>query len=415
MVAGEGWLTPQFLGRKLLVKPPLAMWVSAASRKLGATLRLPHAMAAAGIATLVYAQTGPVGWTLLVSRGYWRERAGLVMMDDLLVLFYGLALWQIVRDTKFKRRRSAWFFGALVGLAVMTKWFAGGLPLLLLLWTRPPWKRVGECLAAAALVAMPWHLYQLVLNRDWFLAEYVGVELLTYALDAPVQATQENRFLFYGSRMAWLLPLLAAAGWAYWRKSANSLVIFWCGILGLATLSYGYRNASYLLPMAPALLMVPRFRLSWHWLPVAAFYAFGPGLVEAEAPGDKLRGHEVLHLDATDQLRTSLASGATVRYVFFAEHLPPNGPLDFEKLGIAKSYKDFLTAPGPEVDAVLAPNLEALRELIERSPQRDFLLPGEVWKALRMRPPHDEMTWPDHNDVWLLSRAPKAGPRPNPF
>ncbi len=412
MAAGESWLTPHFLGRKLLVKPPLALWLSALSERLGLGLRAPHILSAAGVATLVYVHTGPVGWLLLESRGYWRERAGLVMMDDLLILLYLSSLALLLRDPRFDQKQSPWLFGALVGLAIMTKWFAGLLPLALLLWTRPPLKRVAPVIAALIVVASPWHLFQYFVNREWFLAEYIGVELLTYATRAPVQATQESTASFYFARAAWLLPCLLPALWSYWRKRSTSLPVFWCTICLGAALAYGYHNASYLLPLAPALLLVPATWLSWHWLPLALLFSSGPALAPAATPGDQLAGREALHLDVSDQFRTSLARGATVRYVLFLDHLPPNGPLDFETRGIAKPVEAFLASPGPEVDVVLTPDLMALRKLIASSPNRDFILPESVWRSLTMEVPHHTEPWIETGKVWLKSRSPQAGPRP---
>ncbi len=412
MAAGEDPLTPQFLGRKLLVKPPLAMWLSAASHRLGLGLRLPHVLAAAGIATIVYAHAGPVGWLLLVSRGYWRERAGLLMMDDLLVLFYILALVTLLRDPKLERSRSPWFFGAMIGLAVMTKWFAGFLPLALLAWTRPSPQRIAQVLAALTVIAAPWHLYQYLANRDWFLAEYIGVELLTYATTAPVQSTQEGTLSFYASRAAWLLPCLLPALWSYWRGRSNSTASIWCAICLAAALAYGYHNASYLLPLAPALLLIPVSHLTWHWIPLAMLFAIGPAMLPAKAPGVILNRREVLHLDVSDQFRTSLAQGATVRYIIFLEHLPPNGPLDFEARGIAKNVDAFLASPGPEVDVILAPNLAALQKLIAQSPQRDFILPTTVWKNLDPNIiPQQTDAWIEPQKIWLKSQRPQPGPR----
>ena len=110
------------------------------------------------------------------------------MMDDLLTLWFLLAVALIAKDPKLAGRWAAWGFGAVVGLAVMTKWFAGVLPLALLLWAMPSLRRWLEAGVGFALVVSPWHLYQLLANHDWFLAEYLGVELLGFALNAPAVA-----------------------------------------------------------------------------------------------------------------------------------------------------------------------------------------------------------------------------------
>jgi hypothetical protein len=413
MAAGEDWLTPRFLGRPLLVKPPLLQWLSAASLKLFGNhlwvLRLPSILAAAAILTIIYHSCGPVGWILLLSTQLWRSRAGLVLMDDLLTLFYLIAILQFARDPKLSARWAGYVVGAAVGLAIMTKWFAGVLPLALFLWARPPLRRWIEATAAILIVALPWHLYQLNVNHDWFLAEYLGVELLGYAFSAPVQASRDSQLGYYLPRLVWLLPLaipLAARRW-------NAAWVIWCGVLLASIFAYSYRNTTYLAPLAPALLLCHRGWIHWAFAPLALAALMSYPAPQAQpAIDNSFAGREVLHLDPDDQLRTTLLPGATVRYVFLIEHLPPNGPLDFEKLGIARSVTDFLQNPGPEVDAVLAKDLDQLRRLIEASPQRDFILSEKVWLALAIVPPHQVLAGPK---VILRSRTPLAGPRPNGF
>ena len=53
-----GWLTPKVMGRFLLFKPPLLVWLAGASLKLFGislwALRLPVVLAAAGATTLMF-------------------------------------------------------------------------------------------------------------------------------------------------------------------------------------------------------------------------------------------------------------------------------------------------------------------------------------------------------------------------
>ncbi|WP_031495547.1 ArnT family glycosyltransferase [Bryobacter aggregatus] len=412
---GETPLTPQFLGRLSLVKPPLFHWLSAASLRLFGphlwALRLPGILAAAGVLTLLYATLGPVGWLLCFSQYLWRARAGLAMMDDLLTLLYLLAVLWIAKDRKLEGRGSAWVFGALVGLAVMTKWFAGVLPLAMLFWGRPPWRRWVEVAVATAVVALPWHAYQFFANREWFLAEYLGVELLSYAVAAPVQSTQESHWHFYAVRAQTLWPLFVPLLLRRW----SPVWLVWCGVLSLAIAAYSYQNASYLVPLVPAILLCSRGWLPLWLAPLAlvGWLGNGPASPGLRPIGSDLAEREVLHLDADDQLRTALSPDATLRYVFLLEHLPPNGPLDFEQRGIAKSTERFLADPGAQVDAVLVKDLDALRLLIAGSPQRDFLLPPKAWAALAMSVPHEVIV--ETTKIRLKSRHPVAGPRPNRF
>ncbi|MFN9296105.1 MAG: ArnT family glycosyltransferase [Acidobacteriota bacterium] len=415
MAAGEDWLTPRFLGRPLLVKPPLLQWLSATSVQLFGpntlALRLPSILASAAVLTIVFHLTGPVGWVLLATNPFWRHRAGLLLMDDLLTLFYLLALLVLLRDPKLLRTQSAALFGLFVGLAVMTKWFAGLLPLGLLLYTRPRLPSLLPLTLSLALTALPWHLYQLATNPHWFLAEYLGVEFLSFALAAPTQASTDSHLSYYLPRLLYLLPCAAPLLLRRW----HSFWLVWSAILLAAIALYSYRNTAYLAPLPPALLLCYRGWIPPLFLPLslALFVPWPPP--HPQIPLSlAFAGREVLHLDPDDQLRTSLQPGATVRYIFLTAHLPPNGALDFEKLGIARRVPDFLLHPGPAVDAVLAADLAELQQLILASPQRDFLLPQKVWFALNLATPHHDKIQLSHK-IRLRSRNPAPGPRPTPI
>jgi hypothetical protein len=401
MANGEDWLTPHFLGRPLLVKPPLLQWLGALSFKLFGSLRLPSILAAAAILTIVYKQTGPIGWLLLASTRLWQARAGLFLMDDLLTLFYLLAVLASPQSPRV--------MGAFVGLAIMTKWFAGVLPLALFLWARPPLRKWLEAALVILAITLPWHLYQYFANHDWFLAEYLGVELLGYAFNAPVQASQQSQLSYYLPRLLYLFPL----AFPLVRRRWNPAFLVWLGVLLCGIFAYSYRNATYLAPIAPALLLAHRGWIPPVFAPLAlAFFLPWPQPQPQLPINQDFQGREVLHLDPDDQLRSTLLPGATVRYIFLIEHLPPNGPLDFERLGIAQSVSAFLQNPNSKVDAILAKDLDQLRHLIEASPQRDFILPEKVWRALAISPPHLVQLGPK---VILRSRSPKPGPRPNAF
>lgn len=407
MAAGEDWLTPKFLGRPLLVKPPLLQWLSAASVKTFGvaawSLRLPSVLAAAGVLCVVFYITGPVGWLLLASCNLWRERAGLVLMDDLLTLFYLLALLVWIRDPKLEGRWAAVQVGLCVGLAVMTKWFAGLLPLGLFLYARPCWRKWLVTGATVAAVALPWHVYQWWANHDWFLAEYLGVELLGYAFDAPVQASSEGWAGFYLPRLLWLLPVALPLAARRWERAG----LVWVAILLAGIMAYSYRNTTYLAPLAPALLLACRGPIAPVWAMGALGVFAGWPVPQPQLPiTPEFAGREILHLGPDDQLRSSLYPGAKVRYVFLVEHLPPNGPLDFEKLGIAVPAGQFLQKPENRADVVLCKDLDALRQLILESPQRDFILPLKVWKALGIQSPHEVSL-----SIRAILRSRQSGPQ----
>ena len=190
-----GWLTPIFMGRYGLYKPPLLMWVCGLSaRLLGVSrlaLRLPVALLASLSVCLVFLwvaelrcwQAGACAAALLVSNHLWHVLAGMSMTDGLLAAFYTAAMFCLFSDPWLESKSALWGFAGSVAAAILTKSVAGVLPLgvLALYWLagprrqRPSFSRA--CLAAglALALAAPWFAYQLCVHGRWFWAERVGV------------------------------------------------------------------------------------------------------------------------------------------------------------------------------------------------------------------------------------------------
>src|ERR1035437_5289664 len=156
------WLTPRFMGRYALYKPPLLIWAAAASSKLlgvsRLSLRLPIALLSALALGLIFLWAG--------------ELAG----------------WQLVG------------FSASGAAPILTKGIAGPPPLAVLglYWLaarrqeRPAFWRV--CLAAALALAFaaPWFVYQFAVHPRWFWTEHIAVEILGFGAGAPPQTSHEN-------------------------------------------------------------------------------------------------------------------------------------------------------------------------------------------------------------------------------
>src|ERR1035438_10535684 len=78
---------------------------------------------------------------------------------------------------------------------------------------RRRWSRAALAAVLSVVMASPWFLYNLILHRDWFLAD-MGFQLITIGT-ASHQTVQENHLWFYVLRLlnSDLLPaLLALAG-----------------------------------------------------------------------------------------------------------------------------------------------------------------------------------------------------------
>jgi hypothetical protein len=285
MAHGGGWLTPRFMGRLALYKPPLLMWLSGLSaRILGVSalaLRLPVALLcclSAGLVFLWAAEirspaAGLCAAGLLVSNHLWHVLGSLAMTDGLLVAFYTAALYCLFSDPWLESRRALWGFAASVAAAILTKSVAGVLPLgvLGLYWLVAPRNRrptlAHACLAAALSIALaaPWFVYQAIVHPRWFWAEHIAVEILGYGAGAPPQTSRESQLLFYLMRLPLTDPMLTAVALvavpafvvALRRKSAEAvLLLCWIAVTIAAIFAFQYRNISYLLPLIPALAIL---------------------------------------------------------------------------------------------------------------------------------------------------------------
>ena len=100
MAREGGWLTPRFMGRYALYKPPLLVWTAGVSAKLlgvsRLSLRLPGAILSALALGLIFLwagelagwQAGAVAGALLLSNHLWHTLAALCMTDGLLLACY---------------------------------------------------------------------------------------------------------------------------------------------------------------------------------------------------------------------------------------------------------------------------------------------------------------------------------------
>lgn len=228
------WLTPRFLGRLAFVKPLGAYLPAALSvRVFGVSnwsLRLPSLLCGAALLTLLWSWKGWGAVLLVAANPLFFTLARRNMTDVPLAFFVVLAiyLWE-------RTERGA---GVSVGLAVLIKSVAGLTPLLFM-W------RFRIALIAAAVVA-PWHLYQLAVNGEWYWKEHILDEHLAWGLATPENTTAESHPVFYLTR-AWAIDplLLLLIPVAVVRSKER-----WWILVSIAVLAvFGYRNATYLLPV----------------------------------------------------------------------------------------------------------------------------------------------------------------------
>jgi len=402
-VAKHGdWMTPVFLGRYELVKPPLLYWLEAAGMKIIGTgrlaMRLPSIFAGAATVTLVFAwllaegtglPAALTGALLLLSSHLFFVLSRVGLTDALLTFATTLAMFALARDPRLASRAAVWTFGLASGAAIMTKGIAGLFPLLALAMfcmvskERPNWLRLAEAVAISAAVAAPWHLYELWRHTRWFWAEYVLGEIVTNSLASPTQSTQETHVAYYLKRLIALDAPLAVAALAALAATLNQtrtrvlitwtrtrVLLAWIAVVLAAALSFDYRNTSYLLPIFPALALlvagaIPKKLAPWALALAALLFAgkvagsgetWGlPFAQEAAMPSEVVldryaslkRGNQLILGDPDDEFYSACLNLPQVRYLYVdPAHEAPKAPpahyaLDFEYLGVTITASDF--------------------------------------------------------------------------
>ena len=452
-----GWLTPQFLGRFYLLKPPLLIWATGISLRIfginPVAIRLPALFMGIVACCVVFLWTaqarsltaGVLASGLLLLNPLWGLLSRLCYTDTLAASFSALALWMTAMDPSLERRRTRLLFGLFAGLAVLDKGIAGLIPCLALVLfaclSRPGMLRVAESLAVAALVAAPWHLYQLLVHREWFLAEYVQTQIVASGVFGTEAGIFNRPAFFYVERLFQLDPFLSVLALIaigrviqVLRKSNNPstlLAICWMIVACAALALFQVRNLPYLaLALPPLTLMVGLCSGAWVeklGLPrLAGLLALLFVVITAvtnqtwslRAVSVPLSGADNMRLYAEMQRPTELIDVSTddeyysstlplpkVRYIY----LDPTGSVARSAphnayLGITLTSRQFLDLSRiePEFEArlrewgldsakpvgttITVNAISDLAEVIAQRPQSDFYLPGawvpaeSVWK-----------------------------------
>ncbi len=440
------WLTPVFLDRFALYKPPLLYWASALSMKLLGvnpfSIRLPSLVAGALLLTLVFwwalqswGFMAACGTALLLGSSHlFHTMARLNLTDALLTLCFAGAAACLYSDPALSSRRALFGFSIFTAAAILTKGVAGVMPLLMaaLDWAQRSRSlsqarvllKLGLCTAA---LASPWFIYQLLVHHRWFWAEFVMVENIAFGTGSPPQTSQEAQAWFYIRRMFLIDPILTLAALAaipvWWkRRSAEaSLLAAWIAAVGIALLSYQYRNASYLLPLVVAfsLLAAPLARSRFVTLALLpamllvklfaggepAGLSFQRGTTLTSAPPlrhycESNRGNELIIVSPDDEFYSSVLPLPRVRYCYLVTGPPERQySLDFQHLGIVLTAGQFETQeelrptfarrlaewrlPSDRSigTVILAGSPQELSALIADHPSYDFLLPTAMIDA----------------------------------
>jgi hypothetical protein len=396
-----GWLTPKVLGRYLLFKPPLLVWLAGLSLKiLGRSLfalRLPALAAAVCVAVILFWWTRrerPIliacaAATLFLSNPLMHIFARLCYTDMLVLAAISGALASFYADPSLARTRSLWCCGIAVAAGVMAKNVAGLLPLFIVALycvlvrtdKRPPLVRLALVTLIAAALLAPWHIYQLIAHRQWFWADYVQVQLLGFGVKLPV-TSEESQAVFYFRRLFLTDPVLAAllvTGVPFLisplrgRKDVlPALLTAWFAIAAGALLLFRYQNLPYaILLIAPACLIAAEYnplfsgqRARWGLLVLCAIFAvkcsepgkiwglgFGaaqplPAVAGLRAYYDLGRTNELILADSDDFFYASTLPLPRVRYYFrVQDDSAPKSFPHYVQLGIMLTEKQFELLP----------------------------------------------------------------------
>lgn len=461
MAAKGGWITPMFLGRYALYKPPMLYWLSALSvNVLGRNplaLRAPSLLSGAATVTVIFCWlrtaapllTAFAGALLLLSSHMFFVLSRVGLTDALLTFEMTCAMFALARDPRLESRACLGVFGCASGAAIMTKGVAGLFPLLglgvfwLLSWQRPNWKRLMQVFAITAALALPWHLWQLYRHPHWFWAEYVLTEHWTWGFSSVPQTTEEQHILYYLKRLLAVDPILVLAALAAFTRSRPRVPIAWLIVVIAAVLGFQYRNTSYLMPMFPAMAVVAALAIPRNRSAIALVLAFAlfagktlavretwgisfapqsviPSQAALDAYAAQRRGRELMLVDPQDQFYSASLDLPHVRYVYLEPASPSRRfPLDFEYLGVSMTAKEFLRlkevrpvyaerlrsfdldSTEPLATTIRARSEEEIADLIISHPETDFYVPGE-WVD-RDRGVH--AVWrSEQGRVFLLSR-----------
>ncbi len=472
MATRGDWMTMTYLDRFVLFKPPLLMWLSGLSAKLLGIhpfpLRLPSLIFGALACVFAFLLSQRAGWAamlLLISDRLFHTLARVNMTDMILCASVVSAFYFFLQDPSLRSRLSFWGFTLSCACGILDKSIAGVLPYAVALlflglqWKRP-WRLVLSGVVAVAIV-LPWHLYQFFVHYDWFLAEYLGVQLLAFG-GKPPQTSQEDQFLFYGSRL-WLsdpvLTITAVLAIPLWIKRHSEplakLLFAWVLVFGGALFIFQYRSLQYMLPLMPALAIASaaycpkldkRFSLAalcvifivkaaWPDELWGNTYAGGSTLALARPLSEyceQQRPNDLFILESDDEFYASVLPISGVRYGWAD---PKDAYLLLEPhlryLGILLQPAEWFQIPANEstyaarlrqwgvktnkpIGSAIAAHLPAdFLPIVTASPGSDFLLPRNLVPPEALA--SHEVREAADGRVFLISRQPKQvewiGPR----
>jgi hypothetical protein len=476
------WLTPKFMGRPFFLKPPLLMWLAAISiRTFGLSLmavRLPALLFGAAGVTAVFVwivrcrsiPAGFLGASILAMSPLWQTFSRLCFTDILAGACAALALAAIALDPQLEKNRTAVWFGAFAGAAILAKSLAGFLPVVALVLffvtsrTKPSATRLLTMTLACLAVAAPWHIYQLVVHPRWFWAEGIQFQLLGVGVKGMPTGDFNHSTLFYLVRLLQMDPIMVLLGlsgvcgfafgwWNHGEKQPAQLLAFcWIASTTAALFAFQTKNLPYLVFLLPGLAILgavcgPVPKSSMVVLTVLAVlfavkvmggdrpWSLHPGAPAMEGAAamkayyDLHRDAELISIQPDDNFYSASIPLNRVRYALLdpSETVVRTVPY-YAPLGIVLTVREFLNLPGllptyrarlnqwgfdsiePVGSMIIMDASSQVEDLVRQRPDSDFYLPSEWATGLRSGDASHFVVVYSPTRVFLLSRSahPKA-------
>lgn len=280
------WLHLTYFNQTFLEKPPLQFWLTYSMIGLfGPTeVAMRWWSVVAGVATVFVLgrwawQASRNRWLVwLVSGMFIFGRFGVYHafrtgdLDGLLTLCITGALYSYWRSDQRPRWWLGWGIGA--GLAIMTKSFAGLIPLIVVgldvvagwRWKQLAWRQLGWGLAALVLIAAPWHIAETVRFGQAFWHSYLNGQVLDRTTTSLFNTTPwwwyvdvlRSQF-FPWSLFLPLALMISIRRWWHERSTLDRLMVVWLAAVLIIFSFIQTRREWYILALYPAAaLMIGR-------------------------------------------------------------------------------------------------------------------------------------------------------------
>lgn len=292
LLNSKNWLDLTYGGQPWFDKPPLQMWITAVFYKIFGvhefSARLFSALCGIGtvIVTYLFASRlfsrwiGFLSALVLLSSSHFIHFARFGQLDSALTFFVSAALYFFWMGRE--KNRYFIFSGIALGLAVMTKGFAGFF-IPLICWIYCFWARETSLLGRpnywiglmiAAAIALPWHLYQTLAHQDVFMQDVIRRHLFertSTALEGHV-----GNYYFYIRTLInkyhpWILVGVISAPYFLYKslKKRYEEFIFpttWMFFIFIVATLVKTKLAWYIIPAYPAISISVGYFLA-KWLP----------------------------------------------------------------------------------------------------------------------------------------------------